>query len=195
MNTAYIYQGAWELINDRRSEAILRHTPCHIHKESCMAQFSGFPVLKDARNTGHKPLWNEIKFIDRDPYYYTRRVKEAIHIRLNPDNINWESGKEIPEAWMPTIKKQNNRRAVRQWTAEGANHWMNEQGSKCTNQSCWKTTNHSRASCFIRPRTTSRPIARRRLAVCSRNVAIYITRDYIVSQTKNLAFIVIHHDE
>ena len=28
----------------------------------------------------------------------------------------------------------------------------------------------------------------RRLAVCSRNVAIYITRDYIVRQTKNLAF-------
>ena len=69
MNTAYIYQGAWELINDRRPEAILRHTPCHIHKESCMAQFSGFPVLKDAHHTGHKPLWNEIKFIDRDPYY------------------------------------------------------------------------------------------------------------------------------
>ena len=29
----------------------------------------------------------------------------------------------------------------------------------------------------------------RRLAVCIRNVAIYITRDYIVRQTKNLAFI------
>ena len=29
--------------------------------------------------------------------------------------------------------------------------------SKCTNQGCWKTTNHSRASCFIRSRMTSRP--------------------------------------
>ena len=27
------------------------------------------------------------------------------------------------------------------------------------------------------------------------NLAIYITRDYIVRQTKNLAFIVIHHNE
>ncbi|RMX51763.1 hypothetical protein pdam_00024899 [Pocillopora damicornis] len=95
-----------------------------------------FPVSKDAHNIGHKPLWNEVKFIDRDPYHYTRRVKEAIHIRLNPDKINRESGIEIPEAWMPTIKKHNNRRAVRQRTAEGANHRMNEQGSKCTNQSC-----------------------------------------------------------
>ena len=52
---------------------------------------------------------------------------------------------------------KRNRRAVRQRTTEGANHWMKQQGSKCTNQSCWKTTNHSRASCFIRSRMTSRP--------------------------------------
>ena len=41
----------------------------------------------------------------RDSCYYTRRVKEAINIRLLPDNINRDSGIEIPEAWMPTIKK------------------------------------------------------------------------------------------
>ena len=114
-------------------------------------------VSEHAHNTGHKPVWNEVKFIDRDPYYYTRRVKEAIHIRLHPDNINRDSRIEIPEAWMPTIKKHNNKRAVRQWTAEEAKHWVKQQGSKCTNQSCWKTTNHSRASCFTRSRMTSRP--------------------------------------
>ena len=32
-------------------------------------------------------------------------------------------------------------------------------------------------------------------AACSRNVAIYISHDYNVRQTKNLAFIVIRHDE
>ena len=52
----------------------------------------------------------------------TRRVKEAIHIGLHSNNINRDSGIEIPEAWMPTIIKHNNRRALRQWTAEGANH-------------------------------------------------------------------------
>ena len=79
-------------------------------------------VSEHAHNTGHKPLWNEEKFIDRDPYYYTRRVKEAIHIRLHPNNINRDSGIEIPEAWMPTIKKNNNRKAMRQRTAEGENY-------------------------------------------------------------------------
>ena len=79
-------------------------------------------VSQHAHNSGHKPLWNEVKFIDRDPYYYTRRVKKGIHIGLHPENINRDSGIEILEAWMPTIKKQNNRKAARQRTTEGANH-------------------------------------------------------------------------
>ena len=79
-------------------------------------------VSEHAHNTGHKPLWNEVKFIDRGPSYYTRRVKEPIHIRLHPNNINRDSEIEIPEAWMLTIKKHNNRRAVQQRFAEGANH-------------------------------------------------------------------------
>ena len=49
-------------------------------------------VSEHAHNTGHNTLRNEVKFIDRDPYYYTPRVKEAIHWRLHPDNINKDSG-------------------------------------------------------------------------------------------------------
>ena len=82
-------------------------------------------VSEHAHNTGHKPLWNEVKFIDRDPYYYTCRVKEAIHLRLHPNNINRDSGIEIPKAWIPTIKKHNNRRAVR-----GSKSLIEQQGSK-----------------------------------------------------------------
>ena len=64
-----------------------------------------------------------------------RRVKEGIDVRLHPDNINRDSGIEIPEAWMPTIKKHNNKRAVGQRTAEGASHCVKQQGPKCTDQS------------------------------------------------------------
>ena len=49
---------------------------------------------------------NFTSFIDRDPLYYTHRVKEAIPLRLHPNKINRDSGIEIPEAWMPTIKKK-----------------------------------------------------------------------------------------
>ena len=65
-------------------------------------------------------------------------VKEAIHIRLHPNNINRDSRIEIPEAWMPTIKKHNNRRMVQQWTTEGTATRRNNGtigGSKCTNHS------------------------------------------------------------
>lgn len=34
-------------------------------------------------------------------HWYTRRVKEVII----PNNINRDSGIEIPQAWIPTIKK------------------------------------------------------------------------------------------
>ena len=68
-------------------------------------------VSEHAHSTGHYPLWDEVKFIDRDPHWYIRRVKEAIRIKLHPHNINRDSGIEIPEAWMYTIKKHNNRRA------------------------------------------------------------------------------------
>ena len=78
-------------------------------------------VSEHDHNTWHQPLWNEIKFIDGDPHYYTRRVKGAIHIRLHSDNINRDGGIEIPEAWMHTTReKQNNRRARISETARNA---------------------------------------------------------------------------
>ena len=70
-------------------------------------------VSEHANKSGHHPLWNEVKFIDRDSHWYARRLKEAIHIRLHPDNINRDNRIEIPEAWIPTIKKHN-RRPVQQ---------------------------------------------------------------------------------
>ena len=119
-------------------------------------------VSEHAHNTGHYPLWDEVKFIDCDPHWYTHRVKEIIHTRLHPNNINRDSGIEIPEEWMPTIKKQNNRRA----TKSGP---LREQPTGTvrteTHQSQLFKTNHSGASCFIRFRVTSRP--HRRMKTCS----------------------------
>ena len=92
-------------------------------------------------------LWNEVKFIDRDPHRYTHRVKEVIHIKLHPNNINRDSGIEIPEAWMPTVKKQQQENSIK---ADRRGNNPPKRGSKCANHSCGKPTNHSSASCFIR---------------------------------------------
>mgnify|MGYP000580325018 CR=1 FL=1 len=40
-------------------------------------------VSEHANETGHIPIWSKVKFIDRDPHWYTRKVKEAMHIRLH----------------------------------------------------------------------------------------------------------------
>ena len=66
---------------------------------------SEFEFSEQANETGHVPVWNLFKFIDHDPLWYTRRVKEAIHIRLHPNIINRDGGIEVTEAWLPTIKK------------------------------------------------------------------------------------------
>ena len=77
------------------------------------------PLLKMVFSYGLRPrLWLLVKFIDRDTHWYTRRVKEAIHIRLHPNNINRDSGIEIPEAWIPTIRKHNSRSTTKR-TCEG----------------------------------------------------------------------------
>ena len=86
-----------------------------------------YPVLHRSL-PGHLPIWKEVKFIDRDPNWYTRRVKEAIHIRLHPNNINRDSGIEIPEAWIPTIRKHNSRPTTKR-TCEGttSDSWNNNE--------------------------------------------------------------------
>ena len=69
-----------------------------------LARTQASAVSEHANKTRHFPIWNEVVFID----WYTRRLKKAIHIRLQPNN-NRESGIEIPEAWMSTIKKHSSR--------------------------------------------------------------------------------------
>ena len=121
----------------------------------------------------------------------TGRVNEAIHIRLHPNNINRDCGIEVPEAWMPAIKQHNNKRVVRQRTAEGTNHWGKQQGSKWTNQSCWKTTYHSRASCLIRSRMTSRPHRLKKTSSMQpKRRDLHHTWLHRETNEKNLAFIV-----
>ena len=36
-------------------------------------------VSEHAHNTGNKPLWNEVEFIDCDPYYYTQGQRGNSH--------------------------------------------------------------------------------------------------------------------
>jgi len=96
----------------------------HLDTRLTRTQTSG--ISEHAHNTGHYPLWYEVKLIDRDLHWYTCRIKEVFHIRLHPNNIHRDSGIEIPEAWMPMIKKHNNRTAAKKRTTERTTHWNSE---------------------------------------------------------------------
>jgi len=71
-------------------------------------------------------IFNETYIYINILHWHTRRVKEAIHIRLHPNNINRDTGIEIPEEWLPTIKKHTNKRAAKKRTAERTTHQNSE---------------------------------------------------------------------
>ena len=70
-----------------------------------------------------------------------RRVKEGIDVRLHPDNINRDSGIEIPEAWMPTMDQKTQQQESRgsKSLSETARSEMHQ------SEQLKKTANHSRA--------------------------------------------------
>ena len=111
MNAANVYIGATGRCMHGRTKAHDRNIR--------LSRIQTSAVSEHANKTGHYPLWDEVKFIDRDPHWYYRRVNEAIHRRLHPNNINRNSGIEIPEALMPTIRQHDNR-SLLQRTAEGS---------------------------------------------------------------------------
>ncbi|XP_072165865.1 uncharacterized protein [Diadema setosum] len=61
-------------------------------------------VAEHAWNAQHQPDWEGVKCMDTARYWYTRRVKEAIHIRLSKDNLNRDVGIELPKSWMRCIR-------------------------------------------------------------------------------------------
>ena len=85
-------------------------------QEKRLAREQSSVVLEHSDATGHYPLWDEVKFIDRDPYSYTLKVKEGIHISLCPDIINGDSGIQIREVSMPTIKEHSTHTVLMQAT-------------------------------------------------------------------------------
>ena len=134
-----------------------------------------FHFSKQKRSTTGQAIWFMLsivlfffKHINRESHWYTRKVKEAIHTRLSPNNINRDNGAEIQVAWMPTIKKhRNQRRTKNQRTPEEA--MVHGNNSRIEMHQLQQTTMIYKAA----PEVVDL-IAWRRLAVSSRNVAFHI---------------------
>jgi len=64
-------------------------------------------VAEHAWENQHQPDWDGVQCISQERHWYTRRVKEAINIRLKPDNFNRDNGIDIPEFWIRTIRRHD----------------------------------------------------------------------------------------
>ena len=138
------------------------------YRDRRLARTQNSAVSEHANSTGNKPLWNETKLTDRESHWYTRKMKEVIYIRLNPNNINRDNGAEIPEAWMPTIRKhQNQQHTKNQRTPEET--MLRGNNDRIERHQSLQTTVIDNAA----PQPVD-PITWRRPAVSSRNVAFHI---------------------
>ena len=99
----WVREGEKQKLSERSKEAQVQEHDQDIRP--ARAQTSA--VSGHTNNIRHQLLWNEVKLIDCDPHWYTQRVKETIHLRPYPNNVNRDSGIQNPEAWMPIIKRKN----------------------------------------------------------------------------------------
>ena len=61
-------------------------------KRQLLGPNSNIYSFRRCNKTCHCLDWMNIKYLDRDSHWYSRRIKEAIQIRLHPNNINRNSG-------------------------------------------------------------------------------------------------------
>ena len=71
-------------------------------------------VAEHAWDNQHQPDWDGVQCLSQERHWYTRRVKEAINIRLNPNNFNRDNGIDIPKCWIRTIRRHDTRRPASQ---------------------------------------------------------------------------------
>ena len=58
-------------------------------------------------NTAYRPLWNEIEFIDCDPYFYIPRVKDHTLTTQIVEMVSFELDKELRKMGTVELKLQN----------------------------------------------------------------------------------------
>ena len=58
----------------------VKHERIKEHDTDRLSRTQTSAVSEHANKTGHYLLWDEVKLIDQNPHWYSRRVKEGIHI-------------------------------------------------------------------------------------------------------------------
>ena len=74
------------------------------HKSSAVANH----ILN---NPSHSIDFNNAKIVEKEPYYFARKFKEALYIALDPNHMNRDEGKKISpiltSSLLPVLKLRN----------------------------------------------------------------------------------------
>jgi hypothetical protein len=82
------------------------------HIRLCQPEKSA--VEEHCLETGHRIELEEVTVLTRSAGYMDRLVKEAIEIRLHPDNFKRDNGFILSHAWYPFINQLHKTRQVKQ---------------------------------------------------------------------------------
>ena len=80
------------------SERISEH-----ERDLRMQYFDKSAVTQHALENNHHIGFDEARLIDRATNYWDRIRREAVEIKLQPNNFNKDSGLHISKAWDPAI--------------------------------------------------------------------------------------------
>ena len=80
-------------------------------RERWMQYFDKSTVAQQALENNHHIGFDEARLIDRVTNYWDRIRREAIEIKLQPNNFNRDSGLHISKAWDPAISALRRLRA------------------------------------------------------------------------------------
>ena len=96
--TSYIRQTS-RSFEARKNE----HIADTIH--NCIAKSS---LIEHSSKSKHLIHFDQTQILDREPYYSTCLIKEALKIEKNPNNLNRYDVLKLSQSWAPNINKISN---------------------------------------------------------------------------------------
>jgi predicted GIY-YIG superfamily endonuclease len=63
-------------------------------------------LAEHSLTTKHHIRLEDTKILAKEDHLLKRRIREAIEIIKNPDNLNRDNGLEISESWIPLIRER-----------------------------------------------------------------------------------------
>ena len=71
----------------------------------CLMRTDNSAMAERTYDEDHLPNWSGVRCIAHERHWYTRRVKEAIQIRLHLSILNRDRGIDIQVSWISTIRR------------------------------------------------------------------------------------------